>query len=162
MKHPSDHKACFKVEKVEHEIDMVARAMVLQSPLKKALTNNMECLTTEEEKEVQTCLEELEGVEENPPRRMVFEELKKDSLVEKVKVELKTLPDHLKYVFLVENEPNPMIISNSLGKEEESQLVEVLKKHKAAIGWHISDLKGINPSYCMHKINMEADYKPLR
>ena len=126
------------------------------------MTNNMECLTTEEEKEVQTCLEELEGVEENPPRRMVFEELKKDSLVEKVKVELKTLPDHLKYVFLVENEPNPMIISNSLGKEEESQLVEVLKKHKAAIGWHISDLKGINPSYCMHKINMEADYKPLR
>ena len=59
-----------------------------------------------------------------------------------------------------ENEANPVIISNSLGKEEESQLVEVLKKHKAATGWHISDLKGISPSYCMHKINMEADYKP--
>ena len=35
MKHPSDHKAYFKVEKVEHEVDMVARAMVLQSPLEK-------------------------------------------------------------------------------------------------------------------------------
>ena len=77
-------------------------------------------------------------------------------------MELKTLPDHLKYVFLGENEANPIIISNSLGKEEESWPVEVLKKHKAAIGWHIYDLKGIIPSYCMHKINMEADYKPVR
>ncbi|XP_028184805.1 uncharacterized protein LOC114371629 [Glycine soja] len=96
MKHPSDHKAYFKVEKVEHEIDMVARAVVLQSPLEKALTNTMECLKPEEEKEVQSCLEELEGVEENPSQRMVFEELKKDSPVEKDKVELKTLPEHLK------------------------------------------------------------------
>ena len=40
--------------------------------------------------------------------------------------------------------------------------MEALKKHRAAIGWHISDLMGINPSYCMHKINMEAEYKPVR
>ena len=52
MKHPSGHKACFKIEKIEHEVDMVARAMVLHSPLEKALTNTMECLPTEEEKEV--------------------------------------------------------------------------------------------------------------
>ena len=141
---------------------MVARAMVLQSPLEKALTNNMECLTMEEEKEVQSCLEELEGVEENPSQRMGFEELKKDNPVEKAKMELKTLPEHLKYVFVGENEVNLVIISNSLRKEAESQLVRVLKKHKAAIGWDISDLKGIDPSYCMHKTNMEADYKSVR
>ena len=162
MKHPSDHKACFKVEKVEHEIDMVARAMVLQSPLEKALTNTMKCLTTKQVKEVQRCLEELEGVEENPSGKVIFEELKKGSSIEKAKVELKTLPEHLKYVFLGENEVNPVIIYNSLRKEEESQLVKVLKKHKAAIECHILDLKGINPSYCMHKINMEVDYKPVR
>ena len=40
--------------------------------------------------------------------------------------------------------------------------MEILKKHTTAIGWHISDLKGISPSYCMHKINMEVDYKPVR
>ena len=40
--------------------------------------------------------------------------------------------------------------------------MKVLKKHKAAIGWHIFDLKGINPSYCMHKINIEAYNKPVR
>ena len=109
-----------------------------------------------------SCLEELEGAEENPLGRAVFEELKKDIPAEKAKVELKTLPGHLKYVFLGENEANPVIISNSLRKEEESQLVKVLKKHKTAIGWHISNLKGISLSYCMHKINMEADYKPIR
>ena len=94
--------------------------------------------------------------------KSVFEELKKDIPAEKAKVELKTLPGHQKYVFLGENEANPVIISNSLRKEEESQLVKVLKKHKTAIGWHISNLKGISLSYCMHKIKMEADYKPIR
>ena len=107
-------------------------------------------------------LEELEGLEENPSGIVVFEELKKDIPVEKAKVELKTHPEHLKYVFLEENKASPIIINNSLRKEDESQLVKVLKRHKATIGWHFYDLKGIIPSYCMHKINMEADYKPVR
>ena len=89
----------------------------------------MECLTTEEEKELQNCLEELEGLEENPSKKVVFEELKKDIPAEKAKVELKTIPEHMKYVFLVENEASPVIISNSLRKKEESQLVEVLNKY---------------------------------
>ena len=63
---------------------------------------------------------------------------------------------------LEDNEAKPIIISSSLNKAEEDQLVQILKKHKAAIGWHISDLKGVNPPYCMHKINMEADYKLVR
>jgi len=162
MKHPSDHKACFKMDKVEQEIDMVAKAMVRQTPLEKVLTNTLECLTAEEEKEVQSCLEELEGEQESFLERMKVEELKRDKPPEEAKVELKTLPKLLKYVFLGENNTKPVIISNSLKREEEAQLVEILKKHTAAIGWHISDLKGISPSYCMHKINMEADYKPVR
>ena len=92
----------------------------------------------------------------------MFEELKNSRPIKKPKVELKTLPAHLKYVFLDDNEVKPVIISGSLKKAEEDQLVQILKKHKAVIGWHISDLKGICPSYCMHKINMEANYKPVR
>ena len=64
----------------------------------------MEFLTTEEEKELQNCLEDLEGIEENPSEKVVFEELKKDIPAEKAQVELKILPKHLKYVFLGENE----------------------------------------------------------
>ena len=55
-----------------------------------------------------------------------------------------------------------LVISSSLKKIEEDQLVQILKRHKAVIGWHISELKGISPSYCMHKINMEVEYKPVR
>ena len=65
-------------------------------------------------------------------------------------------------MFLEENVTKQVVISNDLSSDEEFRLVEVLKKHKAAIGWHISDLKGISPSYCMHKIMMEVDYKPVR
>ena len=59
MKHPSDHKASFKMDKVEQEIDMVAKAMVMHTLLKKLLTNTLKCLTAEEEQEVQNCLREL-------------------------------------------------------------------------------------------------------
>ena len=78
--------------------------------------------------------------------------MKSKSPPEKTKVELKILPNHLKYVFLEENKTKPVVISSELTVKEENRLVEVLKRCKKAIGWHISDLKGISPSYCMHKI----------
>jgi len=65
-------------------------------------------------------------------------------------------------VFLENNDSKPVIISSLLKKIEEDQLLQILKRHKAAIGWHISNLKGISPSYCMHQINMEAETKPVR
>jgi len=136
--------------------------MALHSPLEKSLINHVECLTKEEEHEVQTCIKELDGAGENSEGHSAFEELKNDGQREKPRVELKTLPAHLKYVFLEDSDSKPVVISSSLKKIEEDQLVQILKRHKAVIGWHISDLKGISPSYCMHKINMEADYKPVR
>ncbi|RVW73645.1 Retrovirus-related Pol polyprotein from transposon 17.6 [Vitis vinifera] len=38
----------------------------------------------------------------------------------------------------------------------------VLRKCKKAIGWQISDLKGISPLVCTHHIYMEEDAKPVR
>ena len=76
MKHSSDQKSYFDVEKVEREIKLAATAMVLQSPLEKALNNHVECLNKEEEDEVQACIEELDGAKENFVRHTVFEELK--------------------------------------------------------------------------------------
>ncbi|GKA70607.1 reverse transcriptase domain-containing protein, partial [Tanacetum coccineum] len=34
------------------------------------------------------------------------------------------------------------------------------KSHKRAIAWKLSDIKGINPEFCTHKILMEEDYTP--
>ena len=108
------------------------------------------------------CIQELGDPDDESISHVMLEELENNRPKEKPKVELKTLPAHLKYVFLEDNETKPIIISSSLQKKEEDQLVQILKSHKAAIGWLISDIKGISPSYCMHKINMEANYKPVR
>ncbi|GJS17350.1 reverse transcriptase domain-containing protein [Tanacetum coccineum] len=53
----------------------------------------------------------------------------------------------------------PVIISKELKEEEKAALLKVLKSHKWAIAWKIFDIKGINPSFCTHKILMEDDFK---
>ncbi|RVW25800.1 hypothetical protein CK203_114098 [Vitis vinifera] len=45
---------------------------------------------------------------------------------------------------------------------QEKSLLEVLKRCKKAIGWQISDLKGISPLVCTHHIYMEEEAKPIR
>nr|CAN69603.1 hypothetical protein VITISV_007659 [Vitis vinifera] len=44
----------------------------------------------------------------------------------------------------------------------EDCLLEVLRRCKKAIGWQISDLKGINPLVYTHHIYMEEETKPIR
>ncbi|GKE40848.1 putative nucleotidyltransferase, ribonuclease H, partial [Tanacetum coccineum] len=57
--------------------------------------------------------------------------------IDEKKPELKNLPQHLEYAYLI------------------------LEKRKGAIAWKMSDIKGISLSYCTHKILMEDDYKPV-
>ena len=40
--------------------------------------------------------------------------------------------------------------------------MKTLKKHRAATGYTLDDLKGISPILCQHKINLEEDAKPVR
>ncbi|XP_070039129.1 uncharacterized protein [Nicotiana tomentosiformis] len=42
------------------------------------------------------------------------------------------------------------------------QLLQVLQECKTAIGWTIPDIKGISPTFCMHKILLEEGHKPFR
>ena len=48
-----------------------------------------------------------------------------------------------------------------LSKQEEKKLLKTLKKHRAAIGYTLDDLKGIRPTLCQHKIKLEKDAKPV-
>ncbi|RDX87072.1 hypothetical protein CR513_31510, partial [Mucuna pruriens] len=57
-------------------------------------------------------------------------------------LELKPLPKHL--------------------KEQEEKLLVILRRHKKAIDWTLTDLLGINPSIFMHKILLEEDARPIR
>ncbi|RVW47811.1 Retrovirus-related Pol polyprotein from transposon 17.6 [Vitis vinifera] len=78
------------------------------------------------------------------------------------KLNLKPLPMELKYTYLEENNQCPVVISSSLTGHQEISLLEVLKRCKKAIGWQISDLKGISPLVCTHHIYMEEEAKPIR
>nr|GEU44825.1 hypothetical protein [Tanacetum cinerariifolium] len=113
----------------------------------------------------------------------------KPSIEEPPELELKELPSHLEYAFLEGNDKLPVIISKELKDEEKyallkvlkshkraiawkiseikelkdeekSALLKVLKSHKQAIAWKISEIKGIDPRFCTHKILMEDDFKP--
>ncbi|KAL5550681.1 hypothetical protein UlMin_000857 [Ulmus minor] len=84
------------------------------------------------------------------------------SLSESPQLDLKPLPETLKYAFLGPSETLPVIIASDLDNEQEDKLIDVLKDHREAIGWKIEDIKGISPSVCMHRIHLEDDTKPSR
>ncbi|GJS56510.1 reverse transcriptase domain-containing protein [Tanacetum coccineum] len=82
------------------------------------------------------------------------------SIDEPPDVELKDLPPHLEYAFLDDNNKLPVIIAKDLSANEKTALIKDLKSQKQAIAWKLSDIKGINPKFCSHKILMEEDYEP--
>ncbi|GKC42799.1 hypothetical protein Tco_1060521, partial [Tanacetum coccineum] len=67
------------------------------------------------------------------------------------------LPPHLEYAFLEDNNKLPDIIGKDLSVAEKTALIKVLKSQKRVIAWKLSDIKGINPEFCSHKILMEED-----
>nr|GEY93735.1 reverse transcriptase domain-containing protein [Tanacetum cinerariifolium] len=71
----------------------------------------------------------------------------KSSIDEPPEVELKDLPSHFEYAFLKGDNKLPIIIAKKLGDEEKSALIMVLKSHKRAIAWKLSDI--------------QEDYKPV-
>nr|GEU87268.1 reverse transcriptase domain-containing protein [Tanacetum cinerariifolium] len=67
----------------------------------------------------------------------------KSSVDEPHEVELKDLPPHLEYAFLEGDNKLPVIITKELGDEEKSALIKVLKSHKRAIAWKLSDIQEV-------------------
>ncbi|GER31730.1 DNA-directed RNA polymerase subunit beta' [Striga asiatica] len=56
----------------------------------------------------------------------------------------------------------PVIIFAELNRDEERELLDVLKRNQKAIGWSLGDIKGISPATCMHRIILEEGVKPFR
>ncbi|GJY45177.1 reverse transcriptase domain-containing protein, partial [Tanacetum coccineum] len=81
------------------------------------------------------------------PKDLKCEELKsvKSSVDEPPELELKDLPSYLEYAFLEGTNKLPVIIPKNLKDEEKECLIKVLKSHKQAIAWKLSDIKGIDP-----------------
>nr|GFA32734.1 reverse transcriptase domain-containing protein [Tanacetum cinerariifolium] len=74
--------------------------------------------------------------------------------------DLKELPPHLEYAFLGDNGKWPVIIAKDLSSKEKTALINILKTRKKAIAWKLTDIKGIDPEFCLHKILLEEDYSP--
>nr|GEX27047.1 reverse transcriptase domain-containing protein [Tanacetum cinerariifolium] len=84
----------------------------------------------------------------------------KSSIDKPPEIELKDLSPHLEYAFMEGDDKLPIIIAKDLSVEEKIALITVLKSHKRAIAWKLSDIKGIDPEFCTHKILMEEDFEP--
>nr|GFB53542.1 reverse transcriptase domain-containing protein [Tanacetum cinerariifolium] len=85
----------------------------------------------------------------------------KSSIDEPPVVELMDLPPHLEYAFLEGDDKLPIIIAKDLKDDEKTALIKVLKSHKQALTWQLSDIMGINLKFYTHKILMEDDFKPV-
>ena len=78
------------------------------------------------------------------------------------KLELKPLPVELKYAYLEEQEQCLVVISSLLSTSQEVSLLHILRENKQALGWKITDLKGISSEVCTHHIYLKEEAKSVR
>nr|GEZ38120.1 reverse transcriptase domain-containing protein [Tanacetum cinerariifolium] len=90
----------------------------------------------------------IEKLLNNDPFQLPLMDLKqgevvkvKSSIEEPPELELKELPSHLEYAYLEGVDKLPVIIAKYLKVFEKAALLKVLKSHKKAISWKITDIK---------------------
>ncbi|XP_073314692.1 uncharacterized protein [Primulina huaijiensis] len=167
LKHTLHADSCYRIDAIDSLVSNYVQD-ALRDPLEATLTTEMgEDELDEEKAEIVAYFNANHPWRK--PMKMRLEDLgerrdltpPKSSIEDPPTLELKPLPPHLKYVYLGANNTLPVIISAALTDVMEDKLVEVLKAHKSAFAWKVTDIKGINPSVCMHKILMEDKYSPL-
>ena len=57
--------------------------------------------------------------------------------------------------------PKPVFVSVDLNKEEESDLITLLKEYKDCFAWSYEDMKGVPPEVVQHTIPIRDDTKPV-
>ncbi|KAM2111922.1 hypothetical protein ACFX1R_014487 [Malus domestica] len=170
IKFPKDDHSCFSIDIIDDLaqdfLDCLERD-TLETTIAQGIghKNGVAVPRSEDEAEIVAALESLpqhHGKPSNPISIPVSTNKMLPSVIQAPVLELKPLPDHLKYVFLGDNETLPVIVSSSLTAIEEEKLIRVLKEHKTAIGWTLADIRGISPTTCMHRILLEEGAKPTR
>ena len=74
-------------------------------------------------------------------------------------LELKALPEHLKYAYLGGRETLLVIIASHLTEQQEDSLMSILR-HREAIGWTMKDIKVISPAIVQHRIHLNDEAIP--
>ncbi|KAB2631105.1 S ribonuclease [Pyrus ussuriensis x Pyrus communis] len=184
MRYPSDDHSCFSIDIIDSLVQENLEQLH-EDALETVITNGMGLKnqraaanhthdTIEELHAVPPCEEVFEVVAalESLPRQNgkspipipipISTNKLLPSVIQPVSLELKPLPNNLKYAFLGEQETLPIIVSSSLTTQEEEKLVRVLKEYKTAIRWTLADIKGISPTICMHRILLVEGARPSR
>ncbi|CAA7041261.1 unnamed protein product [Microthlaspi erraticum] len=78
------------------------------------------------------------------------------------KVDLKPLPEGLRYAFLGENSTYPVIVNSDLEPEQLSALLVELRKYRKAIGYTLDDIKGISPDLLMVNVLRVCDMNEVK
>ncbi|XP_073016723.1 uncharacterized protein [Primulina eburnea] len=164
IKYPNDKSDCFRIDATDELVECSLQELIGEDPLEVCLTDSCSGeLENEDVKEYMLYLEAGRPISRTVNSRIgelghVPRPLR-SSIEEAPILEMKPLPSHLKYLFLLDNDKLPVIVSSILTVLEEEKLLRVLRDNIKAIGWSIADIKGISSSMCMHKILMEADHK---
>ncbi|XP_070005935.1 uncharacterized protein [Nicotiana sylvestris] len=166
MRKPNSNEVCSFVDLVTDVIvDDASATMNVEDNLEVVLLN----LDDVEEKEGYVeCMNALQGMwsytyelrklsldlenRKSPPT--------KPSIEEPPTLELKSLPQHLRYEFFGPSSTLLVILSSCLTNMQVESILEVLQRRKREIGWTLADIRGINPLFCMHKMILEEGAKP--
>ncbi|XP_070010083.1 uncharacterized protein [Nicotiana sylvestris] len=148
LKLPAHYEELSMISVVESDAISLGPYMIPVDPVERVLIGDVENSKDEMIGEIEQVLDMSCSYVHGP------------SIEEAPKLELKTLPAHLRYTYLGNSETLPVIISSSLTSTQEEKLLRVLCEYKKAIGWTIADIKGISPSFCMHKIFLEDGHRP--
>jgi len=161
MKHPNDKRDRFRLDVIDEEYSRVQRSLGSSEILLQVITKPADELVEMGDAEALALATMLDQAKKFVQQLENRQKLETSYIASEEAPELKVLPPHLKYSFLGGDIKKPVILSSLLTAEEEEQVIEVLKINQEAIGWQLSDLKGISPAYYMHRIHMEADFKPV-
>lgn len=158
MTSPSMGETVYRVDALDEVIEEEAFNLQLDDSLQTVLMGSAD-EEDWETKEYKRLLEETRATEEaeEPLQELPHSEDIKESTTPP-KVELKPLPSTLKYVFMGPNDTYPVIVNAELDDIQIEKLLVILRKYKNVIGYTIDDIKGINPSFCMHKIILEDEH----
>ncbi|XP_021717264.1 uncharacterized protein LOC110685112 [Chenopodium quinoa] len=169
MRQPSSSNECFRIDTIENLMNEFRYPHMHASNdlLENVLLNENE---VGDKKEMQLYEEMLDEKEETTTDQEMLQTYKVFQVEEEeisngkgaLKVELKPLSSGLRYVFLDANETSPVIVNANLTEEQTSSLLIVMKNHRKALGYTLDDLKGISPSLCTHKIDLEEGARPCR
>ncbi|GJU48036.1 reverse transcriptase domain-containing protein [Tanacetum coccineum] len=102
--------------------------------------------------------------EEIPFKKITFDtdyKIKKSLDEPPTDLELKPFPNHLEYAFLEEPSFLMVMISSQHSEQNKNKLISVLKKYKQAFSWKTTDIPGIYPPFCKHKIQLLENKKPI-